>query len=112
MGASFWFVREMAPRRMSLTDLVERRMLALTALPRIHAPLAKATTEWPCRRRRDCSRNCGETLLGSADLGHRAEQAFGVRMMCAAEELSRRRFFHHFTRIHHDHARAVLGDHT
>src|SRR5690348_1616556 len=102
---------EMTARRVAAADLVERRMLRLTALPRVRATIAEATALRPGRRRGNGARNRREAVLLPPDARHRAEQPLGVGMVRAREQVGRGRFLDDLAGIHHDDARAVLRDH-
>ena len=54
--------------------------------------------------------NRRKSLALLADLRHRGEQAFGVRVVRAREQVSHRRFLHDLAAVHHDDARRRLGD--
>src|SRR5688572_13862724 len=102
--------REMAPRRVRDSHLVERRVLSLTQIPRVGAAVAKAASVGPVRRCGNGSRNHVESLELASDVRHREHESLGVRMVRLREELVDARFLHYLARVHHDHARGGLGD--
>src|SRR5215208_4666259 len=110
MPPALGLVGEVTARRVAAPDLIERRMLGLAPLPRVRTAVAEAAAIRPGGRRRHGTRNGGETGLAAADTRHRAEQALGVRVMRAGEEIGRRRLLHDLAGVHDDHARAVLRD--
>src|SRR5689334_6416480 len=90
--ATLRFHRQMTPGNMPVPDLIERRMLGRTSVPRVGAPIMKATACRPRGWRRNGTRNGRQTLALVTDLRHRVQQAFGVRMMRRCEELAHGRF--------------------
>src|SRR5688500_14322363 len=100
----------MTAREMPLVDLVERRVLLFWTLPRVRTAFVKTASGRPVRRRRNRTRNRLQPLAFVPDARHRAEQAFGVRMMWFREDLVHRRLLHDLAAVHHDHARRRLGD--
>src|SRR5260221_14612342 len=83
-------------------------MFALATFPGVLAAIPKATADGPRRWRRHRTWNGGEPLGMTPNSRHRAEQAFGVRMMGRVEEAGGDRLLHDFTGVHHDYTRAVF----
>src|SRR5689334_8191272 len=110
MMTPFRLVGEMTPGNVSGPDLVERGMFRSAALPCITTAIAKATATWPRRRRRHRAGDRRQAFPSHSHPRHRAEQSFGVRMMCFREELAHWCFLDNLCTVHHDHARAGLGD--
>src|SRR4051794_31726003 len=101
MRTAFRFLREMAARHVAAANLIQRWVFLEATLPRVRTAIVKATAFWPRGWGRHSARNCHQSLVFASHTWHRAEEAFRVRMMRAREEIGRRRFLHHFARVHH-----------
>ena len=87
-------------------------MLGDASVPRVRTAVVEAAAARPRRRWWNGAGNGSESLALLADLRHRAEQAFGVRMMRAREQLIDRRVLDDLAAVHHDDTRHRFGDDT
>src|SRR5688572_10621633 len=85
-------------------------MLALTALPRVRASVAKTTAGRPGRRWWYVAGDHREALLATPHPRHGVQQALGVRMVRLREQGLDAGLLDDFPAVHHHHTRRDLGD--
>src|SRR6266571_5269806 len=112
MRATLRLDRKMTTRCVPLRDLIKRRMLLLTEVPRVGTALTESAAGWPVGRRWNRAWDHVESRARLTELGHRMHQAFGVWMMRGSEQSRDICFLDYFSAIHHDDAGRSFRDHT
>src|SRR5688572_29924611 len=96
---------EKTPREVAGLDLEQRWVRLRSARPGVFAAIVEAATRRPVGRQRYGSGNSLQSLACVADLRHRTEQTFRVRMVRFGKNAIDRSGFDNLAAIHHDDAR-------